>query len=52
MLAVMASQFALKVSWDVLLTPVNYAIVAFFERREGVDAYDSGTDFTPFRAQV
>lgn len=52
MLAVMVSQFALKVSWEVLLTPVTYALVGFLKRREGVDVYDSGTDFTPFRARV
>jgi hypothetical protein len=52
MLAVMASQFALKVAWEVLLTPVTYAAVGFLKRREGVDVYDSGTDFTPFRARV
>ena len=52
MLAVMVSQFALKVSWEVLLTPVTYAVVGFLKRREGVDVYDSDTDFTPFRARV
>jgi uncharacterized integral membrane protein (TIGR00697 family) len=49
---VMLTQFLLKVSWEVLLTPVTYAVVAFLKRREGVDVYDVGTDFTPFRARV
>jgi hypothetical protein len=49
---VMASQFALKVGWEVLLTPVTYGVVGFLKRREGIDVYDSGTDFTPFRARV
>ena len=52
MLAVMASQFALKVAWEALLTPVTYAVVGFLKRREGVDVYDENTDFTPFRARV
>jgi uncharacterized integral membrane protein (TIGR00697 family) len=52
MLAVMASQFVLKVGWEVVLTPVTYAVVGFLKRREGVDVYDEGTDFTPFRAKV
>jgi uncharacterized integral membrane protein (TIGR00697 family) len=52
MLWVMLSQFALKVGWEVLLTPVTYAVVGFLKRREGVDAYDRHTDFTPFRTQV
>ena len=52
MLMVMASQFILKVSWEVLLTPVTYAVVGFLKRREGVDVFDTDTDFTPFKASV
>ena len=52
MLAVMLSQFILKVSWEVLLTPVTYAVVSWLKRKEGVDVYDVGTDFTPFSADV
>lgn len=51
-LMVMLSQFALKVGWEAVLTPVTYAVVGFLKRREGIDVYDSGTDFTPFRASV
>jgi uncharacterized integral membrane protein (TIGR00697 family) len=50
--AVMLSQFVLKVSWEVLLTPVTYAVVGFLKRREGIDVFDRGTDFSPFRARV
>jgi len=46
--AVMLSQFVLKVSWEALLTPVTYAVVGWLKKREGVDVYDVGTDFTPF----
>ena len=46
--AVMLSQFILKVSWEAILTPVTYAVVGWLKRREGVDVYDVGTDFTPF----
>ncbi|HET7282309.1 MAG TPA: queuosine precursor transporter [Sphingomicrobium sp.] len=49
---VMLSQFILKVSWEVLLTPVTYAAVGWLKRREGVDVYDIGTNFTPFTAKV
>jgi uncharacterized PurR-regulated membrane protein YhhQ (DUF165 family) len=48
MLQVMLSQFVLKVSWEVLLTPVTYAVVGWLKSKEGVDVYDVGTDFTPF----
>ena len=45
---VMLSQFILKVGWEVLLTPVTYAVVGWLKKHEGVDVYDVGTDFTPF----
>ena len=50
--AVMLSQFALKVSWEVILTPLTYAVVGFLKRHEGVDVYDEGTNFSPFRTAV
>ena len=49
---VMLSQFILKVSWEVLLTPVTYAVVGWLKRKEGMDVYDVGTNFTPFTTQV
>lgn len=49
---VLLTQWALKVGWEALLTPLTYAVVGFLKRREGVDVYDQGTDFTPFRAKV
>jgi queuosine precursor transporter len=49
---VLLTQWALKVGWEALLTPVTYGVVGFLKRREGIDVYDEGTDFTPFRARV
>src|ERR1700684_3397473 len=49
---VLFTQWALKVGWEVLLTPFTYAVVGFLKRREGIDVYDTGTNFTPFRAKV
>jgi hypothetical protein len=49
LVVVLATQFALKVAWEALLTPVTYAAVGWLKRREGVDVYDTDTDFTPFR---
>jgi queuosine precursor transporter len=49
---VMLSQFILKVSWEVLLTPVTYAVVGWLKKREGLDVYDVGTNFTPFTTKV
>jgi uncharacterized PurR-regulated membrane protein YhhQ (DUF165 family) len=48
----MLSQFVLKVTWEVVLTPVTYAVVGWLKRREGVEVFDVGTNFTPFSARV
>ncbi len=45
---VLVTQWVLKVAWEVILTPLTYAVVGFLKRREGVDIYDRGTDFSPF----
>jgi queuosine precursor transporter len=52
LISVMIINWALKVLWEALLTPVTYAVVGFLKRREGVDIYDAGTDFSPFKTQV
>jgi uncharacterized integral membrane protein (TIGR00697 family) len=51
-LMVMVTNWALKVGWEVVLTPVTYAVVGFFKRGEGLDVYDEKTDFTPFKTGV
>ncbi len=51
-LTVLVTQWVLKVSWEVILTPVTYLVVNFLKRREGIDIYDSHTDFTPFTTRV
>lgn len=49
---VLFTQWALKVGWEALLTPVTYAVVGGLKRAEGVDVFDRNTDFSPFRAKV
>ena len=49
---VLFTQWALKVGWEVLLTPVTYAVVGWLKRAEGVDVFDRDTDFSPFRTRV
>lgn len=51
-ITVMFTNWALKVLWEALLTPVTYAVVGWLKRHEGVDVYDEGTDFSPFRTNV
>ena len=45
---VVLSQWLIKTAWEAILTPVTYAVVGFLKRREGVDVYDTATDFSPF----
>ena len=47
-LTVMVTNWALKVLWEAVLTPVTYAVVAWLKSREGVEVFDTGTDFSPF----
>ncbi len=47
-LGVMATNWAMKVAWEVVLTPATYGVVGWLKRREGVDVFDSATDFSPF----
>lgn len=51
-LKLMLTQWVLKVTWEAMLTPVTYAVVGWLKRKEGVDVFDRGTDFTPFRADL
>jgi hypothetical protein len=52
LIQVVISQFMLKTLWEALLTPVTYAVVNGLKRREGLDVFDEGTNFTPFKARV
>jgi len=46
------AQYILKTSWEVLATPLTYAVVGFLKRREHQDYYDVNTNFNPFRVRV
>lgn len=46
--AIMLAQFVLKVSVEVIFTPVTYRVVAALKRTEHEDYYDRDTNFTPF----
>jgi len=49
---VLLTNYVLKVLWEALLTPVTYRVVAWFKAVEGLDVFDTGTDFTPFKTRV
>jgi uncharacterized integral membrane protein (TIGR00697 family) len=42
------AQYVLKTSWEIVMTPVTYRVVAFLKRTESEDYYDRQTDFNPF----
>jgi len=46
-LRLIISAYLFKVAYEVLATPLTYAIVNFLKRAEGVDKYDYNTRFTP-----
>ena len=51
-LAVAIAQYVLKTSWEVVMTPVTYRVVAFLKKHEQEDYYDARTRFTPFSLKV
>ena len=46
------TQWSIKVAYEIIATPITYAVVGFLKRSEGVDTYDRTTDFTPFKFEV
>ena len=45
---VMIGNYALKVAWEIVMTPFTYKIVGFLKKSENVDYFDTQTDFNPF----
>jgi queuosine precursor transporter len=46
------SQWAIKTGWEIILLPLTVALVLAIKRREGVDIFDEGTNFSPFKTRV
>ncbi|MBQ1784272.1 MAG: queuosine precursor transporter [Gammaproteobacteria bacterium] len=47
-LLIMATNYGLKVLWEVVMTPFTYLIVGWLKKAEGEDYFDRDTNFTPF----
>lgn len=45
---VIVTNWLLKVVWEAVLTPVTYLVVGKLKRAEGVEIFDTDTDFSPF----
>ena len=46
------AQYLLKTSWEIVATPLTYAVVNVLKRRENEDFYDRETRFNPFSASI
>ena len=49
MFNLIVSGYLFKVTYEVIATPLTYAVVNFLKRAEGVDYFDRRTNFSPFR---
>ena len=47
-LNIIVLNYVLKVAYEVLATPLTYAVVGWLKRAEGTEAFDAHTDFNPF----
>ena len=51
-LRVMVANYAIKVLWEVVMTPVTYRVVNFLKHAESEDYFDRHTNFTPFSLET
>lgn len=47
LLSAIVTQWLFKVAYEVIATPLTYAIVAWLKKKEGMDVYDERTNFNP-----
>ena len=48
LVTLIATQIVFKLGYEVLATPVTYAVVNWLKKAEGVDHFDRATSFNPF----
>ncbi len=46
--SLIVSGYLVKVIYEILMTPVTYAVVNVLKKAEDVDFFDDGTNFSPF----
>lgn len=49
LLRTMIAAWLLKSAYEILATPLTYLAVNFLKRKEGIDTFDYGTNFSPIR---
>jgi len=45
---IMIAQYAFKVAYETILTPVTYIVVRRIKKIEGIDTFDTGVAYNPF----
>jgi hypothetical protein len=50
--AMMGAQYLFKVGFEALCTPLTYAVVGWLKRAEGLDVFDDGIRYNPFRGET
>lgn len=48
----MLAQYVWKVGYEIAVTPLTYLLVGWLKRKEGLDTFDKGIDYNPFRLEV
>jgi queuosine precursor transporter len=48
LMAILISNYIFKVGFEVVATPLTYAVVSYLKRNEKTDVYDYKTNFNPF----
>ncbi len=48
LISIIVSNYVFKLGLEIALTPVTYRTVSFLKKKEGVDHYDTDTNFNPF----
>jgi hypothetical protein len=51
LLIMILSHWFMKVSYEIIATPLTYLVVAYLKKKEGVDIYDYSTNFNPVRVE-
>lgn len=49
LLSIFVSGWAVKVAWEIIALPITLPVVRWIKQVEGVDHYDTHTNFSPFR---
>lgn len=49
---IILAQYLWKVAYEILVTPFTYLLVHWVKRHEGLDVYDTGIQYHPFRWEL